>query len=262
VASLHPGAVYGIFKELREGASHTGPVCVTGPLAAQLAKELGRGGAAGAVHEGFTEDAAALVHVLAAAPSGEDERLLKRARRRRVPIVAVLAGPELDPRVPYVLATDVVRVPAGHGFPVEEVARVLAARLGEEGTSAAARLPALRAPVCEHLIAAFSRKNAFLAAAIFLPGADMPVLTLNQLRLVLRIAAAHGVEVGQERLPEVLAVVGGGFGFRAVAQQALNLVPFAGWAVQAGIAYGGTRAVGEAAVRYFAALSERDTSAA
>ena len=88
----------------------------------------------------------------------------------------------------------------------------------------------------------------------------MPVLTLNQLRLVLRIASAYGVEVGQERLPEVLAVIGGGFAFRAAAHQALNLVPVAGWAIQAGVAYGATRAVGEAAVRYFAAMAERDTS--
>lgn len=262
MASLRPGAVYGVFKELRETASHTGPLCVTGPLAPQLAKELGRDGSPGAVREGFVDDAAALVHVLAAAWSEEDERLLKRARRKRVPVVAVLAGPELDARVPYVLATDVIRVPAGHGFPVEEIARALARRLGEEGTSVAVRLPLLRTPVCEHLIASFSRKNAFLAAAIFIPGADMPVLTLNQLRLILRIASAHGVEVGQERLPEVLAVVGGGFAFRAVAQQALNFVPVAGWAIQAGIAYGATKAIGEAAVRYFAAIAERRPSTA
>ena len=260
MASLGPGAVYGVLKELREAASHTGPVCVSGALAPQLAKELARGGSPGAVREGFVDHAAALVHVLAAPPAEEDERLLKRARRKRVPIVAVLAGPELDPRVPYVLATDVIRVPAGHGFPLEEIARALARRLGEAGTSVASRLPVLRAPVCEHLIASFSRKNAVLAAAIFIPGADMPVLTLNQLRLVLRIASAYGVEVGQERLPEVLAVIGGGFAFRAAAHQALNLVPVAGWAIQAGVAYGATRAVGEAAVRYFAAMADRDTS--
>jgi uncharacterized protein (DUF697 family) len=90
----------------------------------------------------------------------------------------------------------------------------------------------------------------------------MPVLTLNQIRLVLRIAAAHGVEIGQERLPEVLAVVGGGFALRTLAHQALNFVPFAGWAVQGGIAYGATRTIGEAAVRYFAAVAERDSSSA
>jgi uncharacterized protein (DUF697 family) len=252
VASLNPASVYGLLKELREAVSRTGPLCVTGALAAPLAKELGRDGSPGAVREGFVDDAAALVHVLAAPPSEEDERLLKRARRKRVPAIVVLAGPELDDRVPYVLPTDVVRVPAGSGFPVDEIAGVLAARLGEEGTTVAARLPVLRGPVCELLIARFARKNAVLAAAIFIPGADMPVLTLNQLRLVLRIAAAHGAEIGRERLPEILAVIGGGFGFRALAHSVIGAVPVAGWAVQAGVAYAGTKAVGEAAVRYFA----------
>ena len=68
----------------------------------------------------------------------------------------------------------------------------------------------------------------------------MPVITLNQIRLVLRIAHAHGIGVGQERAPEVLAVLGSGFALRTLARQAVGLVPFAGWAVKAGVAYGGT----------------------
>jgi uncharacterized protein (DUF697 family) len=79
------------------------------------------------------------------------------------------------------------------------------------------------------------------------------VLTLNELRLVLRIADAHGYEIDAGRLPEVLATLGAGFGFRAVAREALAVVPIAGWAVKGAVAYGGTRALGEAAVRYFAA---------
>ncbi len=35
-----------------------------------------------------------------------------------------------------------------------------------------------------------------------MPGNDLPVLTLNQVRLVLRIADAHGFEIDKERLPE------------------------------------------------------------
>jgi uncharacterized protein (DUF697 family) len=169
--------------------------------------------------------------------------------------VAVLAGPELDARVPYVLATDVVRVPAGSGFPVDEIARVLAARLGEEATPLAARLPWLREAVSQQLIATISRKNGILGAAVFVPGADLPILTLNQLRLVLRLANAHGVEVGRERLPEILGVIGSGFAFRAVARQALGFVPVAGWLTKGAVAYAGTRALGEAAVRYFADTS-------
>jgi uncharacterized protein (DUF697 family) len=88
---------------------------------------------------------------------------------------------------------------------------------------------------------------------VFLPGVDLPVLTLNQLRLVLRIADAHGFELDAQRLPEVLGVIGAGLGFRSVASELLKLVPVAGWALKGAIAYGGTRALGEAAVRYFAA---------
>ena len=174
---------------------------------------------------------------------------LRRASRHGVPIVAVT---EAD-TVPYVLATDLVRVPPGAGFPVDEIARAVARRLGEDSTSLAARLPVLRGPVCDELIHAFSKRNAIIAAAVFIPGVDMPVLTLNQARLVLRLGLAHGQAVDNQRAAELVGVVGAGFAFRAVARELLDVVPFAGWAVKGGVAYTGTRAVGEAAVRYFEA---------
>jgi len=76
-------------------------------------------------------------------------------------------------------------------------------------------------------------------------------MTLNELRLVLRLALAHGYDIDAQRTPEILAVVGSGLGFRALARQALSAVPVAGWAVKGAVAYTGTRAVGEAALRYF-----------
>jgi uncharacterized protein (DUF697 family) len=113
----------------------------------------------------------------------------------------------------------------------------------------------LRVAVCETLVSRFSRRNGLIGAAVFVPGVDMPVLTLNELRLVLRIAAAHGEEISNERLPELLAVVGGGLALRALARQVVDLVPGVGWAVKGAIAYAGTRALGEAAVRHFGARS-------
>ena len=83
------------------------------------------------------------------------------------------------------------------------------------------------------------------------------MITLAQLRMVLRLAEAHGVEVGRERLPEILGVIGSGYAFRGLARNALRYVPVAGFAVRAGVAYAGTRAMGEAAVRYFAAAADR-----
>jgi uncharacterized protein (DUF697 family) len=254
VARLHPLSVYGLLKELRSAASEQRPLVVAGApaLADALRRELARGGRPDKVRAQGVADASALVYVLAASPTDEDERLLKQARRKRVPIVCVLAGPELEARVPYVLATDVVRVPAGSGFPIEEIARAIADRLGEKGPSLAARLPVLRRPVCEALIESASRKAGLAGAAVFVPGADLPVLTLIQLRLVLEIGAAHGVEIDRERLPEILAVIGSGLALRAVARQALGFIPVAGWLVKGAIAYAGTRALGEAALRYFA----------
>jgi uncharacterized protein (DUF697 family) len=168
-----------------------------------------------------------------------------------VPIVAVTN----DERVPYVLATDLVPVPAGEGFPIEAIAEAIARKLGVDGTALAARLPVLRPAVCEQLIRKFSRQNGLISALVFIPGVDMPALTLNQIRLVLRIALAYGQDIGAERSAEVAGVVGAGFGLRALARQLLDLVPVAGWVVKGGVAYVGTRAIGEAAVRYFDARS-------
>ena len=39
--------------------------------------------------------------------------------------------------------------------------------------------------------------------------------------------------------------------FRRRAREALDFVPVAGWALKGAVAYAGTRAVGEAARRYF-----------
>ena len=256
MARLHPLAVWSLVKELRIAAEDTKPLLVSGPLAAQLEKELARGAAPGAVRvDGRVEDAGVLVRILAGAPTAADGEELKRAKRAKVPAVVVQTGTEAFD-VPYVLATDVVVCRPGAGFPVEEIARAVAARLGEAGTGLAARLPVLREPLCRELIESFSRKNGILGVAIFVPGADFPVLTLNQIRLVLRLGAAYGVEVDQQRLPEVLATVAAGLGFRAVARQLLGAIPIAGWAVKGGIAYAGTRALGEAAQRYFHSVTQ------
>ncbi|HZQ03602.1 MAG TPA: hypothetical protein VFA88_06250 [Gaiellaceae bacterium] len=208
-----------------------------------LARELGRDGRPGLVREGGRLDgAAALVWV-----GAPDEQRLREASIARVPIVAVTDADD----VPYVLATDLVRVVAGQGFPVTAIASALARRLGGNGPALAAALPVLRTAVVDELIAAAERRNGLLAAGLFVPAVDMPVLTLGQVRLVTAIAEAYGLAAGGERALEAAGVVGAGFGFRALARQALDAVPLAGWAVKGAVAAAGTRAVGEAARRYF-----------
>ena len=105
-----------------------------------LARELREGGDASAVVEDRVEGLAVLVWLGAA-----DEERLRAASRAGVPIVAVTD----EASVPYVLATDLVRVPPGQGFPVEAIAAAIAARLGEDATVLAARLPVLRPAVSQ-----------------------------------------------------------------------------------------------------------------
>jgi uncharacterized protein (DUF697 family) len=168
-----------------------------------------------------------------------------------VPIVAVVAGSASDDiSIPYVLATDIVWVGPGEGFPLEANAKAIASRLGEEAAPLAARVPLLRRAVAQQLVAAFARKNGIVGAAVFVPGADLPLLALNELRLLLRLEQAYGLEIDpRERLPEIAATLGVGFGMRALARELLDLVPVAGWAVKGAVAYAGTRALGEAAIR-------------
>jgi uncharacterized protein (DUF697 family) len=233
-----------LVRELRRGSGDQRPIAVDGAreLVPILARQLREGGDASAVTEGLGERAALLVWV------GEpDETALRAADKAGVPIVAVTDAAV----VPYVVATDIVRVPPGQGFPIEEIAVAVARKLGENATALAARLPVLRGAVVSDLIRRFSRRNGLIGAAVFIPGVDMPVLTLNQARLVLRLALAHGQEIDRDRAFELAGVVGLGFGFRAIAREVLNFVPFGGWAVKGLVAYTGTRAVGEAASRYF-----------
>jgi uncharacterized protein (DUF697 family) len=247
------GALRALMTEFQVSSRDVRPLVVGGvrELAAVLRRELGKDAKPGGVSAGDDpRGAAVFVYVLGEDPTDEDERALKRARRARVPIVAVAAGRLSDDVIiPFVLATDVVRIGAGEGFPVATIARVIAARLGEGAAPLASRVPVLRSAVCDALISGSARRGGIAAAAIFIPGADLPVLLLNQIRLVLRLEQAHGLNADpRERAPELLATIAAGFGFRAVARQLLGIIPVAGWAVQGAVAYAGTRALGEAAL--------------
>ncbi len=110
--------------------------------------------------------------------------------------------------------------------------------------------PVLRRAVCEEIIQKNARQNAVIGA-LPIPGADMPVMTANQGRMVLNLAAAYGEELSRERARELLGVLAAGFGMRALGRQAVKVVPVGGWAASSVIGYAGTLAMGQAAMLYF-----------
>lgn len=86
---------------------------------------------------------------------------------------------------------------------------------------------------------------------MFVPGADMPVMTLNQIKMILQVASVYNQAMSVERAREIMVVVGSGFALRTAARQLAGLVPGFGWAVKAGIGYSGTLALGYAALEFF-----------
>lgn len=265
---LNPTAVLGVVKELRVTDADLRPLLVGG--APERAKEihdaLGKDAEPGAIRILAAptaydfEGANVLVYAVdGTVPGEEDEKAFQLASRKGVEIVCVVFGASAEdpPTIPYVLDSDVIPVPPGAPLPLESIAERAADRAGDSSHHLAARVPVLREAVVQEIIKRFALQNGVLGVAIFIPGADFPVLTLNQIRMVLRIASAHGERLDRERAFEVLSVVAAGLGFRTVARQLVGLVPGLGWAVKGGVAYAATLALGEAADAYFAAGGTR-----
>lgn len=152
----------------------------------------------------------------------------------------------------HVSGEDVIFVPVSDEKAVQSklIPRIVKKIEGKEIALAAA-IPAFKQEVANRVIAKTAGQNAVIGAAIFIPGADMPIMTANQIKMILRLSAIYNEEISAKRLYEILAVIGGGFAFRELAKQVLGLVPVAGWAIKGGIGYGGTVAMGQVAKRYF-----------
>ena len=113
--------------------------------------------------------------------------------------------------------------------------------------------PFVRRPLSLDAVRATAIQNAGVGVVVFIPGADMPIMTLNQAKMLLQIAAAYGQPLSAERIKELAAVVGGAFLFRNIARTAVGVVPVLGWAIKGAVGFAGTEAMGRAAIEYFEA---------
>ena len=141
----------------------------------------------------------------------------------------------------------------------DELATELDERLGrwivtvchEKRLAFSIAFPFVRRPLALDAVQATSLQNAGIGLVPFIPGADLPIITLNQIKMVLQIAAAYGQEMNKERLTEMAAVVGGAYLCRTLARELVEFVPVLGFIIRTGIAYGGTAAIGHAVIEYF-----------
>jgi hypothetical protein len=126
----------------------------------------------------------------------------------------------------------------------------------------ARRFPLLRRPVADKIIHRVSRENALFALVTALPNVipsviDLPwaigefatdtaFLTMNQIRMALLMAGAHGQSIGYtEQKVQLAVIVAGAFGWRALARELVGKIPLGGGLIpKAAVAFAGTYVVG------------------
>ena len=219
--------------------------------------------------------------VLLLAPSDGDasreRQLLAELERRRIPVlVCLLGGPDdaanAARRAAWSPAT-VVTLPTIDALLDDDgaahaIVRAVRARKAVDDVCLARHLPAFRHAVTVALIedVAFTNAAYSLGAGVLqinpltglpLNVADMVILTKNQAILAYKIALGMGMTSDfRTIMPQLAAVVGGGFLFRQLARGLVGLVPGLGIVPKVVIAFAGTYASGEA-VRRWCAYGER-----
>jgi uncharacterized protein (DUF697 family) len=197
-------------------------------------------------------DSATEAVIAVAGPGDTLAHTLASIRDRYIPCAVVAlghGGAEVSRRLGHPIADTLVEQQPD--VLVHELGRWLADRMKSKRTAIASNFVFARRAVAEEAVKATAAQNAAVGFMAVIPGADMPVMTANQAKMVLQIAAAYGEEMGAERIKELAGVIGGGFAMRTVARQIVGLVPALGWAAKAAIGYSGTLAMGYAAIEYF-----------
>lgn len=152
--------------------------------------------------------------------------------------------------------------------PLKLVHEILARR-SELGLPLARLFPPFRQPVVNRIVKSVAKENALFSLATALPNivpsiielpwavgefaSDTVFLTVNQIRMAFLIAAASDREVGyREQRAQIGSIIAGAFGWRALARELVGKIPLGGGLIpKAGIAYGGTFAVGASLERFY-----------
>jgi uncharacterized protein (DUF697 family) len=126
----------------------------------------------------------------------------------------------------------------------------------------ARRFPLFRRPAVDNIIHRVSRENALFSLVTALPNVipsviDLPwavgefatdtaFLTMNQIRMALLMAGAHGRTIGYaEQKAQIAVIVAGAFGWRALARELVGKIPLGGGLIpKAAVAFAGTYVVG------------------
>lgn len=125
-----------------------------------------------------------------------------------------------------------------------------------------------REEVSKRIVKKVAKENALFALATAIPdivpllslpwaigefASDTAILTANQIRMAFLLAAANDRDIGyKEQKSEIVSLMMGAFGWRALARELVGKIPMGGGLIpKAAIAYAGTRVVGMSIERYY-----------
>lgn len=177
-----------------------------------------------------------------------------------IPTGDVVAPEELASKLPFLKRSE-LQAPEGEIPLDDEAFKRLDSRMGEWIIAAcsekklafALSFPFVRRPLALDAVNATSLQNGAVGLVPFIPGADMPIMTLNQIKMVLQIATAYGQSLDGDRIKEIVAVVAGAFLCRNVVRSLTKVIPVAGWVFSGAMGFAATEAMGRAMMEYFEA---------
>lgn len=180
------------------------------------------------------------------------KKLIDRMERHKQPC-AIVTKSEKVVSLAALLDTSVQNIISVESYEAlaAKLALWCAENMPEERLALAANFEFVRHSVALEFVKATALQNGVVGGVVFIPGADMPIMTLNQIKMVLQIAAAYGEPMNMARVKELATVVAGAFVSRTIARELVAFIPGVGWAIKAGIGYGATYAMGLAVVEYF-----------
>jgi uncharacterized protein (DUF697 family) len=203
-----------------------------------------------------------------------ETQLVRRLERANTPaLVCFVEAPDAPPLLrqqwlPAALTSLHTIRDTGHTLDdvraTQQLTAAIRAAKAVDALALARHLPAFREQTARSLIEETAIANAAYSAStgiveivpvVTLPlnVADLVVLTKNQALMSYKIALAMGMTADfRHIMPQMAAVVGGGFIFRQIARTLVGLVP--GWGIlpKTAIAFAGTFAMGEAIYRWCA----------
>lgn len=169
-------------------------------------------------------------------------------------------------RFDFVLCEAGIPVPpngyAFHPADTRELTRAVISDHSDLELALARKFPLFRGPASEKIIQRISRENALFAVVTALPNVipsviDLPwaigefatdtaFLTMNQIRMALLMAGAHGNTIGySEQKAQIAVIAAGAFGWRALARELVGKIPLGGGLIpKAAVAFAGTYVVG------------------